>query len=661
MSSLIRVKPQSLMKVGAFLSTHHSKERYSMLNQWNATICSTLIFFAMARAADGDTTKTYHTDDVVVTATRSVIQLKDSPSPVQILTIQDVLRTNGSSVSDILKSSESIFVKDQGPTASLKTVSFRGMAAEHILVLLNGTRLNNFQNGQVDFSLLPMQNIERIEIVRGGNSALYGADALGGVINILSKQPDDALRVHAGGSVGSFQYRRCALELQGRPYGIGIVAGYMQDRAGGDYPYVSHEMGFPDKAETRLSADFKRAQFYLTSDMKIDDRSDVILSLQHIHSNQGVPGPLPSLYPARQDDDVYTTVASIHDTHMKYLVFSLNLGFNYDLQNFYSQTKTTTATLNPQIQLIVNSWDRMIGGGEFIEGHLEGFLPDAMVTRIQRSLYLSNEMLFQWESATFDRLSLYQTIRYDVLSEGEDAYSPKIGVNFRIIRNWDTRIRASYGKNFRMPTFNDLYYPFGYGNPSLKPERSESYDIGAETCFDRDGMHRLQLTYFHIDMRNRILLNDAFYPLNVHQALSSGIESRYDAKFFDDAVNLFFDVTLNNAIRRNGSSIPDVTEGKRLLNIPQSVVSLGFSVHLKKLSLHMTQIYASRRFTEEDESQWLPGYSTTDMNISYLLQLGMMQLSLRGELSNLFDADYQVLRNYPMPGRSYKVGMSVEY
>jgi vitamin B12 transporter len=91
-------------------------------------------------------------------------------------------------VVDVLRSSEGIFLKDYGPTASLKTISLRGMAAEHILVLYDGTRLNNFQNGLVDFSLLPMNNIDRIEIVRGGNSALYGADAIGGIINIISSQ-----------------------------------------------------------------------------------------------------------------------------------------------------------------------------------------------------------------------------------------------------------------------------------------------------------------------------------------------------------------------------------------------------------------------------------------------------------------------------------------
>jgi len=207
-----------------------------------------------------------------------------------------------------------------------------------------------------------------------------------------------------------------------------------------------------------------------------------------------------------------TTVASVNDNHIIGFTFGLNLGFTYDLQMYYSKTKTTLKTVNPQVQLMVNSWDRLIVGGEFVEGHLVGMLPNTVIKRIQRSLYVSNEMLFQSEAATWDRLSLYQSIRYDVLSEGEDAFSPKIGLNVRVFREWDARFRASYGKNFRMPTFNDLYDSW-LGNPALKPEHSDCFDIGIETAFDRSGRHTLQLTYFNIDTRSRILLMRITFPL----------------------------------------------------------------------------------------------------------------------------------------------------
>jgi vitamin B12 transporter len=615
-----------------------------------AFLCSTL------SNSEEDTICTYNTQEMVVTATRSSIMPKDSPSPVTILTNQDIQNTNGHSVADVLRSSEGIFLKDYGPTASLKTVSFRGMAAEHILVLYDGTRLNNFQNGLVDFSLLPMSNVDRIEVVRGGNSALYGADAIGGIINIISSRPTDTLKIHADAAYGSFDYKQFSLDTHGRIQGIGIVFGIMHDQATGDYPFIFHRVGLGDTVQKRDGADFTRTQLYLNTDYSFDDRSEMTFSVQRVKSNQGAPGSLTFVSNGRQDDDAITTVASLRDNHFHALSFSLNLGLTYDLQSYYSLTKTTLETCNPQVQWIATSWDRVILGGEFVEGHLEGMLPGTVIKRIQRSVYLSNEMLFQQESESLDRLSLYQSLRYDALSEGKEAYSPKVGFNVRIMRAWDTRVRASYGKNFRMPTFNDLYDVW-LGNPLLQPEHSECYDIGFETMLDRSGVHSVEMTYFDISTRDRILPNAFYFPVNIPHAQSTGVEARYDLKFQNDVVNAFADITFNAASRQS----TDSTNGKQLLYNPKVVCSMGISARFLGFSLSISEMYTSKRFIADDESAWLPEYWLTNMNLSTAVRVNPLQLDIRVELSNFFDRDYQVLPGYPMPGRTFKFVLGVDY
>ena len=597
-------------------------------------------------ASDEDSTRTYNTQEMVITATRSTIQSQDSPSPVTILSTEDIQRTNGSSVADVLRSSESLFLKDQGPTASLKTLSFRGMGAEDILVLLDGTRINNFQNGQVDFSLIPMTDIDHIEVVRGGSSALYGADALGGIINIITRRPVDTLQMHADISEGSFDYQRYTFETRGRIDGLGLVFGVMHDQAHDDYPFNLQRIGMADTTERRTNSDFTRTQLYLNSDYSFDEQANMNLSIQRVKSNQGVPGPLPSLYPFRQDDDAITSVVVFHDNHFNGIVFSLNMGLTYDLEMAYSQTKTILETINPQFQWIASSWDRLIIGAEYTEGHLEGFFPDAVIKRLQRSAYVSNEMLFQRESLYLDRFSFYQSIRYDDLSEGTNATSPKIGLNVRILRDWDSRIRVSYGKNFRMPTFNDLYYPAPYGNPLLKPEHSDCYDIGLETAFDHSGMHQLSLTYFTIDTKDRILLNAAYFPENVPQVQSTGIEGRYEFRLPSNILMAFADVTFNNAIQKSSDS----TDGKHLVNNPKEVCSFGTSLRMWSLNVNITESYTSERFTAEDESAWLPHYWLMDFNLSTVFALQHIRINLRAEVSNVFNNDYQILEGYPMPG-----------
>ena len=627
-----------------------------MQHRWNRVIFSIFFFCTSAIAAENDTTKTYHANEVVVTATRSSILQNDSPSPVDILTLQEIQRTNGSSVVDVLRSSEGFFLKDYGPTASLKTVSFRGMAAEHILVLYDGTRLNNFQNGQVDFSLLPMSNIDHIEVVRGGNSSLYGADAVGGIINIISSRPSENMKLHADASLGSFDYRRYSLDASGRIQDIGLVFGVMHDQAADNYPFYFHRPGLADTVQKRNGADFTRTQLYFNSDYSFDDRSGMTFSIQRVKSNQGAPGSLTFVSNLRQDDDAVTTVASFHSNHLDGLSFTMNMGLTYNLQKYYSQTKTTLQTLNPQLQWVATTWDRFSVGGEFVEGHLDGMLPDATIKRIQRSLYTSNEMLFQWESESLDRLSLYQSIRYDALSEGQEATSPKLGFNVRIIRKWDTRLRASYGKNFRMPTFNDLYDVW-LGNPALRPEHSECYDIGVETALDRSRHHTIQITYFDISTLDRILPNALYYPVNIPRVQSTGVEGRYDLKSPNNELDAFADMTFNAASRQS----TDSTNGKQLLYIPKAVCSIGISTRFLGLYLSISEMYTSKRFMNENESAWLPDYWLTDFNISTVIPFNPIRLNVRTEVSNVLDKDYQVLPGYPMPGRTFRLTLGVDY
>jgi outer membrane cobalamin receptor len=621
-----------------------------------SAICLVILLSSSAIAEDQDSAKTYQAKDVVITATRSDIQLKDSPSPVQIITTQDIIRTNGSSIIDVLRSSESVYIKDQGPTTALKTISFRGMASEHILVLLNGNRINNFQNGLVDFSLLPMNNVDRIEVVRGGNSSLYGADALGGIINIISSRPTEAFKIHSDASIGSLDYRRYSLDTRGRIQGVGLVLGVMHDQATGNYPFILHRVGMPDTTNKRNGADFTRTQLYLNTDYSFDEKSILMFSLQRVKSNQGTPGSLKFQSNMRQDDDAISTSVSVRGSHFDGFIFQMNFGFNYDLQKYYSQTKSTTVTVNPQLQWMANSWDRLLVGGEFVEGNLQGMFPNSTINRVQRSLYISNEMIFSRESSILDRLSLYQSLRYDELSEGENAISPKIGFNLRILQNWETRIRASYGRNFRMPTFNDLYDSW-LGNPTLKPENSTCFDVGIETAIDKNSMHMLSLTYFDIATENRILLNPFYYPVNVAKVQSTGAEFRYDFRLPNDAVKAFADITFNDAVRQSNDS----TDGKQLMNIPTSVSTAGISANVFGFNINLTQSYTSKRYTNEIESTSLPAYSLTDVNISTTFELQSIKFVIRAEVSNLFDTDYQVLEYYPMPGRTFRATFGIDY
>ena len=157
---------------------------------------------AWGQDIQSDSAKTYQAAEVVVTATRSSISEKDTPSPTEVLGTSEIHSANGVTVADALQMYTGVLLREYGAGASLATVSLRGSASEHVLVLIDGNRFTGFQNGLVDFSLLPLDNVSRIEVLHGGASALYGADAVGGVINVLTRPVGSDLHVSVKGSVG---------------------------------------------------------------------------------------------------------------------------------------------------------------------------------------------------------------------------------------------------------------------------------------------------------------------------------------------------------------------------------------------------------------------------------------------------------------------------
>ena len=165
------------------------------------------------------------------------------------------------------------------------------------------------------------------------------------------------------------------------------------------------------------------------------------------------------------------------------------------------------------------------------------------------------------------------------------------------------------------------------------------------------------MTYFDISTKDRILPNAFYFPENIPRAQSTGIEARYDLKLLHNDVNAFADMTFNAASRQS----TDSTNGKQLLYIPKAVYSLGISARLLGISLSLSEMYTSKRFIASDESAWLPEYWLTDFNISTVIPFNPIRLNVRIEVSNVLDKDYQVLPGYPMPGRTFRLTLGVDY
>ncbi|HEY6951540.1 MAG TPA: TonB-dependent receptor, partial [Bacteroidota bacterium] len=599
----------------------------------------------------------------------SAISQVDAPSPTEVLDSMQLQEVNGSTIADALELSTGVLMKQYGAGASLKTASLRGSASEHVLILIDGNRYTGFQNGLVDLNLLPLDNVSRIEVLHGGASALYGADALGGVINIITRPANSDFHVDADGSAGSYDYRRYSTRLQGGVEGFGIAGGFSHERGQDNYPFILHRSNAADTGMVRTGADFSKEEMFINGNLAPDDQSAVSLSTQSILSSVGTPGPIFSPgdgIPARQDDRDINVMLGYRDQHVAGMQAELNSGFHYSLERYASPGydtyyKNRYFNVDPSTQIALTSNDRLMIGGEFAYGVLESFDFGDEVLRRQYSMFISNEFVQDFGREVFDRLSLYQTLRFDDFSDAGSAWTPKLGLNFRVTRAGDVRFRASYGTSYRVPTFNDLYYP-GFSNPALRPEHSRSFDVGLLAGGSLYGVHSAELTYFSINTTDRIQLDPATYiPVNIGKTVSQGIESSYNGRMFNGLLEIVLNYTYTDTRKKNSSLPGDSTYNRHLVFSPQNLFKGMLTVHFGPVTLSLWEVFTGLRYINDDNSKSLPAYWLGNATLAARTKMGEWRITVKGDISNLFDVNYLWFPGYPMPGRTFRVSIGVDY
>jgi iron complex outermembrane receptor protein len=283
--------------------------------------------------------------------------------------------------------------------------------------------------------------------------------------------------------------------------------------------------------------------------------------------------------------------------------------------------------------------------------------------RWQRSAFLSTQFSFQLPTTVPFEFTLFPSLRYDSFSGLAGDISPRIGLNVGILKDPDLRIRSSYGKSFRVPTFNDLYWIAG-GNPSLRPERSFSFDGGAIGSFNWLGRWDVEVSAFAIDSRDRIVwtpTGGSFWsPKNISRVRSSGFEAEGRWTGFDGSLTLVLNSTWTDVVKKSEDFPGDPTAGKQLIYVPEQTVSASASFIVGNAKLFVQHSWTSFRFTTEINDRFLPSYPVTSAALQYMLSIRPVKVSAKLEATNLFNRSYQVVALYPMPLREFRATLGVE-
>ncbi len=575
-------------------------------------------------------------ESVVVTATSVPEDETEVGSAITVVTREQIERQEATVVSDVLRSVPGLDLVEYGTPGALTSLFTRGTNSNQTLVLIDGVRMNSPYFAGYDWSGLTTENIERIEIARGPFSALYGSDAIGGVVQIFTRPGGEGVSGRATGEAGN----------QGSGQGSAFVsAGEGPIAATASYRYVAFDGDRPN-SEWRQ----RNGSAGLEAKLSESDRIGVEWGL--LDGEVGNPGPVgaPSLARGSTREGRLAVPASfaLSETNrldVRVAAVRSQPGYEDPAGGFVSQTDartfqanvSDTATLGAHTLTAFASWERWQVSDESNFG-----------------VNLDDQKTTLWgggvqDTATWGAFTLTAGLRYDHYTAYGDAWSPRGTISWLSAdRLW--KVRASGGTGYRAPSVGELYYPFS-GNPDLKPEQSVSWEIGAERYL---GGGRAEVSVFWNDLKDLIVYDFATLTnYNVGRARTWGVEVGWQQTLAP---------TL--AVRANYMFLKteDLETGQPLLRRPENGASLGLDWHpIPRLFLSPRLLYVGTR-ADSDPLTGDPVEDPSYLRLDVVLRWqATANLAPYLRLLNATNHAYEEAAGYPAAGRLASGGLDVKF
>ncbi len=636
----------------------------------------------------------YSMDEVVVQASRLRLDVSHVPVPVNVIDRWEIEHAPVTTLAGILSSAPGLFVKDYGGSSGLKTLSQRGLGAEHTAILLNGLPVNSAQNGIMDLGMTPLENIERIEVLHGGSSLSFGSQALGGVVNLVSRAPASEPTVRAGLTLGSYGYERYSISGGTNLQASAFRVSYLEEGGDDNYRFIYHD-GPSAQELRRTNSDFLARSLTFRGALALGSSTVVDAFATGLSSERGVAGVVVSPSSAgvarQKDSDLLLQVGVRHSLGQARLLEVRAQGRTTYQQ--YSDPAIVVAgvptdnhyrnnelRLEPRYEGQTGDWLRFAVGGVTAVYSAAGNITDGTVRRTDWGTYAQARAASAFPVDGIDEAYLMGGVRYDQAGS-VSATSPSLGVGLRSMRfqtgpfsDVSLSARGVVNRSFRAPTFNELYYQGGggKGNSELRPEHASGTEAGGTLAFTLGGDHTLDASFFHNAVDDRIVWSPAgmgiVTPRNLRRVEVDGYELSYALELFAKTLRTRVYYANARSVNMSADYPGDPLQGASLVYVPRETggASLSFVRRLSSgpfSSVGGTLWYTvtGPRFMTEDNLESLPMYDVLDLSFAVGVPVWGVDLTARCEINNVLKEDYQAIRGYPMPLRTFRFGLALQY
>lgn len=586
--------------------------------------------------------------EVVVTASRMPQPLDQTIAHTTVLNEQEIRRSGAPDVPALLRSLAGLEVAQSGGLGKLSGTFMRGTNSSHVLVLLDGVRINSATSGTTALEHIMLDSVARIEVVRGNASSLYGSEAIGGVIQIFTRRGHGAPAFNASAGLGNQNTQRLAAGFSGelndtsfsvnagktKTNGVSAIDPQLAvranpDRDGYDNTTFSAQLQHAFNADHQLSA-----SLFDSSGTSQTDSSFFPAVPTDVHSSKSSIRKLALAADNRISDAWQSRLQLAHGTD--------------DSQSFLNGVpdvasgalfKTTNRQIAWQNDVLLADSQRINLAAEHLA---QAVTSSTAFSRTRRNV----GSLLGGYAGEYGMHQVQLNLRHDRYSDFGIANTGLLGYGLQFADAW--RFTASIGNAFKAPTFNDLFYPLTWGfagNPSLRPERARNREAGLR--YAANGQ-RLDVVYFDNRIRDLIAVNGTFTTMeNVGEARIDGLELGYAGKF--GGTHLTANATLQDP--------RDAATGQKLPRRAKEHANIACSREFGAWNAGAELHHSGARKNSNFDNFVLPAYQSVNLTSAYKIDA---HLNLTARVDNLFNRAYSEAYSFNTLGRRLFVGLSYQ-
>ena len=581
---------------------------------------------------------------VIVTATRTAQTADAALASVTVITRKDIERQQARSIQDLFRGVPGVNVVNQGGAGKATFVQMRGTESDHVLVMIDNIKVGSATSGTTAFENIPIEQIDRIEIVRGPRSSLYGSEAIGGVIHIFTRKGDGTgLKQNFGFGGGSFGTLEgsTGLSYGGKQGWFNMTASGIGTQGFNACTGSSSAGCFinepqPDRDGYRNVAGSARAGYRFQNGLEIDGSfmqsagksqfdgsfTNKTVLMQQVLGGTARYSPLDfwriNLIGGRSREDSDNFLGTV-------------------FQDRFNTIRDTISVLN---DFTVNPNQLLTIGMDYQKDHVRSTQDFTVHSR-------NNWGVFAQHQATIAKHDFQLSLRHDDNQQYGSRVTGGAGWGYPLTEN--TRLLFNFGSAFKAPTFNELYYPFS-SNPNLRPEDSRSYEFGIRGKTD---LGNWSLNLFETHIKHLIAFDaETFAPVNVDKARIRGFEGIFSTQIKGWQFNT--NLTLLNPEDRSSinpeNPLSGLNRGNTLPRRAEQSFRLDTDRQFGQYAVGAMLLVEGQRYDNLANTRKLDSYVKFDLRAEYIFN---RHWRLQGRIENLCNERYETAAFYNQPGRNF--------